>query len=438
MGKELYGQHEDTFVCIAPQRSGKTTSLVVDWILSAPGAVLTTSTKPDTFYYTWYVRSRMRDGGVLVFDPKGITGWSEQVKWNPVGGCEDLDEAMERGKALATGGKIVQSGSGNLEFFTNMAASVIAAWLHAAAVREDGSMRDVLRWASDFEDPEPFELLNTSADAVSAGWPDQLRGLTQSKSDQTVGSLSMTISETLAPLRSPKVLDLLCPSAEDEQFDVYDYLRSRKTLYVLSKSGGGAIAPVISLFTDFVIRTAQEFALEQPGHRLWPTLRCVLDEVTNIAPLPDIESKISDSGGRGITLMLLAQSRAQMRRAWGEDVAETVLANATAEYYLSRIKEQSLLKDLSERTTEHRAAQYSYSSGNQTGGASHSVSTQWEHAWRAQDVAEISRGTALLFYGGMPFMHVKLTPFWERSDVELIYEGMREYTRVTGLEAVSS
>ena len=37
MGKELYGQHEDTFICIAPQRSGKTTSLVVDWISLALG-----------------------------------------------------------------------------------------------------------------------------------------------------------------------------------------------------------------------------------------------------------------------------------------------------------------------------------------------------------------------------------------------------------------
>lgn len=440
MSCKLYAQHEDTFLGIAPARSGKTTSLVVDWILSAPGAVLTTSVKPDTFYYTWYVRSRMVNGGVLVFDPKGITGWSDQIKWNPVEGCEDLDEAMERGKALATGGKIVQtgSGSGNLEFFTNMAATVLASWLHAAAMADDGSMRDVLRWASNFEDDEPFELLNASSDAVSAGWPDQFRSLTQSSSDQTVGSLKMTIAETLAPLRSPAVLEQLCPGPDDEQFDVYEYLKSRKTLYVLSKTGGAAIAPVISLFTDFVIRTAQEFALEQPENRLWPTLRCVLDEVTNIAPLPDMESKISDSGGRGITLMLLAQSRAQTRTAWGENVSETVFANATAEYYLSRIKEPSLLKDLSERTTEHRAAQYSYSSGNQTGGPSQSVSTQWEHAWRAQDVAQIPRGTALLFYGGMPFMHVKLTPFWERSDIELIYEGMREYTRITGREAVSS
>lgn len=35
-------------------------------------------------------------------------------------------------------------------------------------------------------------------------------------------------------------------------------------------------------------------------------------------------------------------------------------------------------------------------------------------------------------------MYVELTPFWERPDVDLIYEGMREYSRVTGLEAVSS
>ena len=179
-----------------------------------------------------------------VLDPKGITGWSEQIKWNPVRGCEDLDEAMERGKALATGGKVVQSGTGNLEFFTNMAASVIAAWLDAAAMRKTTRCGTFCGRPSDFEDPEPHELLETRGPRCNFGRvAGSIRGLTQSRSDQTVGSLSMTISETLAPLRSPKVLDLLCPAADDEQFDVYDYLRSRKTLYVLSKSGGGAIAP---------------------------------------------------------------------------------------------------------------------------------------------------------------------------------------------------
>lgn len=100
-------------------------------------------------------------------------------------------------------------------------------------------MRDVLRWASDFEDPEAYEILTTSEDAVAAGWPDQLRSVTQSKSDQTVGSLMMTLSETLMPLRSPKVLEMLCPAPGEKQFDVYEFLRSRKTLYVLSKSGEG-------------------------------------------------------------------------------------------------------------------------------------------------------------------------------------------------------
>ena len=133
---------------------------------------------------------------------------------------------MERGKALATGGRVLQSGSGNIEFFTNLAASTLAAWLHAAAVREGGSMRDVLRWASDFSNDEAYDILTTSEDAVAAGWPDQLRSMTQSKSDQTVGSLLMTLSETLMPLRSPKVLEMLCPSPDEQQFDIYEFLRS--------------------------------------------------------------------------------------------------------------------------------------------------------------------------------------------------------------------
>ena len=47
---------------LGPPRSGKTSTVVIPSLLAAPGAALSTSTKPDVMHATWRARARARTG----------------------------------------------------------------------------------------------------------------------------------------------------------------------------------------------------------------------------------------------------------------------------------------------------------------------------------------------------------------------------------------
>lgn len=430
--KPVYGQHEDSHIAIAPARSGKTTGLVVNWILDAPGACVATSTKAEIVYLTAALRQKKTDSTVAVFDPKQVSGWPDQIRWNPVRGCENLEEAMSRGKALAGGNRKGES-SGNIAFFDDSGAMLLGFWLHAAAMKPGGSMRDVMNWASDFDDKEPLKWLNESQDALEVGWPDRLKGMTNTKADQTTGSLKMTILRSLSALNNPRVLALLCPPDEETAWDVDRFIESNDTLYILTEPGDETLTPILTMLTDFIMRRAQKVSQMKPGYRLWPPIRFVLDEVTNIAPLPTLPSIVSDSGGRGVTVMMVVQGRAQLRERWGREGAETILHNASVEYYLPGIKDAELTKELSQRTTEYRAERMSVSSGG--GSGSNTVSTEWDHALHAEQITELAVGTALVFYRNQKFMVLTLTPFYKRKDAHEIEAGIETFERKTGRKA---
>ena len=99
-GKGVWASVEDSILLIGPPRSGKGLHIVIPAILDAPGAVVTTSTRPDNLTAT--LRARMRVGPVMVFDPQHLAeGVPAGLRWSPIRGCEDPLTAMIRAAGLA-------------------------------------------------------------------------------------------------------------------------------------------------------------------------------------------------------------------------------------------------------------------------------------------------------------------------------------------------
>jgi len=50
----------------------------------------------------------------------------------------------------------------------------------------------------------------------------------------------------------------------------------------------------------------------------WPPVLFVLDEVANIAPLPNLPALVSEGGGQGLVTLACLQDLSQARARWGE------------------------------------------------------------------------------------------------------------------------
>ena len=104
-GREIWASVEDSILVIGPPRSGKGLHLVINAILDAPGAVVTTSTRPDNILAT--ITARKERGPVAVFDPQHLTAGlpiihGSGVRWSPIRGCEQPLTAMIRAASLAS------------------------------------------------------------------------------------------------------------------------------------------------------------------------------------------------------------------------------------------------------------------------------------------------------------------------------------------------
>ena len=62
---ECFASVEDSMVILGPPRSGKGYNLVIPFILDAPGAVVTTSTRPDNLAVTMNARMKLGPGRCL-------------------------------------------------------------------------------------------------------------------------------------------------------------------------------------------------------------------------------------------------------------------------------------------------------------------------------------------------------------------------------------
>jgi type IV secretory pathway TraG/TraD family ATPase VirD4 len=129
-GIDCWATVEDSLVVLGAPRSGKGLHLVVPAILDAPGAVVTTSTRPDNLAVT--IAARARRGPVAIFDPQVLApGVNGVLRWSPIRGCESPRVAMARARALCGDSA---GGVENASFWSQQALTAVRCLLHAAAL----------------------------------------------------------------------------------------------------------------------------------------------------------------------------------------------------------------------------------------------------------------------------------------------------------------
>jgi type IV secretory pathway TraG/TraD family ATPase VirD4 len=234
-----------------------------------------------------------------------------------------------------SGGRRVEDG----DHWRAGAASVLRGYFHAAALSGRG-MPAVLEWLAHQEVVEPALMLRRSRAAAGQPWAVELEGLL-SIGDRERGSFYSTARNSLAALANPVVLG----SCVTSDIDLDEFLRSRSSLYVVSPTSHQAsVAPLVAGLIEAIVERA--YRLSASGELPAPLLLS-LDEVANIAPLPSLGSIISQGASQGVVVSWAAQSLAQLRARYGEEVARACWSASRARIVFGGLADARDLEDIS-------------------------------------------------------------------------------------------
>ncbi|MDP9116974.1 MAG: TraM recognition domain-containing protein [Actinomycetota bacterium] len=411
-GVECWSSVEDSMVVLGPPRSGKGLHCVIPMILDAPGAVITTSTRPDNLAAT--ITARARTGATAVFDPEGLAvGAASRVRWSPIRGCESPRVAIARATALCAQ---PVHGVEESSFWAQQARTAVRCLLHAAALAQLSAL-DLWGWSlSPDIAQDAVDILATHPDA-SPTWVTALDGLLCTDPRQR-DSVWAVVGNVFAALADPNVLDTITPPP-DEQFDPATFLADQGTLYLLgTASGASATATLVSAFVEDIIDTARRVAAAAPHARLDPPLSVILDEAAN-DPLPSLPALMSEGGGSGISTTVVLQSLSHARARWGHDYAAAIWDTATTKIILGGLANASDLRDIS-NLIGTRDQQATSSTRGSDGRTSTSVSTHEVPIFDIARIRTLAFGTALLLLRATRPIVLTQQPWTARSDAKHI------------------
>ena len=173
--KQVWASVEDSILLIGPPRSGKGLHIVIPAILDAPGAVVTTSTRPDNLTAT--LRARQKLGPVAVFDPQHLAdGVPAGLRWSPIRGCEDPLTAMIRAIGLAAATGLADGGVDGGGFWEGKTRVALQALLHAAAL-DHRAPAELFRWTLDPTAAADAVAILTGTPRAATGWAESLEAM---------------------------------------------------------------------------------------------------------------------------------------------------------------------------------------------------------------------------------------------------------------------
>ncbi|MET9107613.1 type IV secretory system conjugative DNA transfer family protein [Streptomyces zhihengii] len=417
-GVKLYVPFEETVLIVAPPREGKTSQLIMPWILDFPGSVLATSSKTDVLYAT--AKSREKYGPVMVLDPTGLSNWPLQLQWAITDGCEDFTVARKRAETL-TGTAKSDEGTKNGGYFVMNAQMLMTCWLHAAAL--DGlSGMDILRWATAPTERQPVDIL------AARGQENLARALAaqHAAAPEERSASWRTAEQSILALYDRKVAAIFGKPARDEKnFSITKWLTEGGTLFLIGEEDeGSSLAPILAAFSRAILDTAKVIAARMPNGRLDPPFALLGDELANVAPLPQIPSLMSVSGSQNIFMVAVLQNLAQAQERWGELGVRKMFAAATIKVILGGVSDEQELKTYSQLAGEFEEDTESVSDDGDR--ASISISTRRRAVLEPGDIRQIKEREGLVVHRRTPVTRVKFERIHEGPRAKEISEATKE------------
>jgi type IV secretion system protein VirD4 len=352
--KEIWIPKESTLLVIAPPRSGKTSGTVAPAVVAHDGPVVATGVRDDIMTWTHPWRRHM-NGPMWLCEPmrepgRELPAGVKAVRWSPLAGCGDMVQARLRSEALFAA---VAEGGSNDTFWRNNGQALLSAYLLAAAL-QNGVMSDVVRWADRDTDASPVEAIRAVADTLNPGL-DQASLLSAAAQLEAAiaqdprykAGVTGQVLQALEPFRLPRIQEM-CNVSIAESFNPADFVKTAGTIWMLgSDSQQRQSAGVCTALTSAIAEAARDEARRSPHGRLRPPLLLALDEAVNVAPIPRLDQLLSTGGGSGLQTIVVLQSMAAARNAWGKEMGDALLDFNNAKLVLGGLSDAQDLQDLS-------------------------------------------------------------------------------------------
>jgi type IV secretory pathway TraG/TraD family ATPase VirD4 len=413
-GAWVTAERESAVMVLGPPRSGKTSAVMIPALLGAPGAVVSTSTKPDVMRATR--RARRELGEVWLFDPAGTEPTPSGVRalrWSPVVAAGTWDGALMMARAM-TASTRPGKGTTNESHWSERAAALLAPLLYAAN-RTGRPIEEVVRWTLRQDMSEALKTL--AQDERSKVAADVLVGI-----ERTDARERSSIYSASAGVLAAYNADATRATAKDPNFDPKRFAQGTDTLYITAPEHGQALcAPLIVGLLEQLRHAVYESAraTHQPvrAPMLW-----ALDEVANIAPIHDLPALVSQAGGQSLQVMVGLQDLSQARTRWGEAAAEGFMSLFQTRLILSGIADAKTLEGISMALGEYDRKLVSASRGmsehtewlgpndrNHSEGLTYQ--TQRQRTLSPGEIANLPDGHGLLLRGG-EWGLIALTPWY--------------------------
>jgi type IV secretion system protein VirD4 len=401
----LRGEARHALVVFGPPQSGKSAGIAIPALLEWPGPAVASSIKTDLLSTSAARRQAL--GRVLVFDPYGLSG-RRGATWSPLRMAGTWDGALSSALRLSAAAELDTATVKGGNYWLAAAEQRLAPLLWAAAQTGAG-IQAVVRWAYGQGDAElpPIlhRLLNQAAGSrqlADAQAAYDAHAAFEALAGETRSSIESTVQMLLRAYRSP----LVQASAAGSEITAEGLLEGSHTLYLIGDSHRSRLLrPIFLALLQELVDYAFHNATLRRGQLERPLLLC-LDELGNVAPLPNLAEVASTAPSHNIQLVSIFHDVAQARSRYGEQV-QTVINSHRARMLLPGVADLETLRYFSdllgERIHRHRPPH------------SHDHSPalpEREPLAAPQQLRQLDEGQALLVYGRLAPAKLRLRTYF--------------------------
>ena len=384
LGRDAHGWiwsgHQRSTLVLGPTRSGKTSSIIIPNTLCAPGAVVLTSTKHDIIDAT--AKSRREVGHTMLFDPLGESPSAIDVTaigWSPLSAAETWDGAIDMASAMVAASQRRTRGGATVDHWSERSGALLSTLLLAGRTG-DLPLSDVVGWVDRHAGEPALEILEDRAGDHHPATA-LLTGILATDSREQSGIWSTT-SGVLGAYRSLGAL----ATTQRAVLDPDAFVAGAHTLYICASGRSQELAAplVVGLLSEIRAAAYRRADLERP-------VLFALDELANIAPLPDLPQIVSEGGGQGLLTIGCLQDLSQARMRWGPE-ADGFLSLFSTTVLLGGVADRTTLRAFHDLAGSSRVARSSHSTALSPRGR-RGVTETWSTADEAVlPLDEIARG----------------------------------------------